>query len=109
MYIKLSNFFVSGYAWSGGGRRIIRVDVSVDNGKTWHVAHLMDPQNHSLNRQWSWTRWELNAPVDKGEVDVWVRAVDSSYNVQPETMADIWNLRGLMASGYHKIKVAVRS
>ena len=28
------------YAWSGGGKGIIRVDVSVDGGKTWHVANL---------------------------------------------------------------------
>ena len=28
---------VQGYAWSGGGRDIIRVDVSADGGKTWKV------------------------------------------------------------------------
>ena len=28
---------VKGYAWSGGGRDIIRVDVSADGGKTWKV------------------------------------------------------------------------
>jgi len=28
---------VKGYSWSGGGRGIIRVDVSADGGKTWKV------------------------------------------------------------------------
>ena len=27
-----------GYAWSGGGRDVIRVDVSLDDGKTWQVG-----------------------------------------------------------------------
>ena len=31
---------VKGYAWSGGGQGIIRVDVSADGGKTWHDAEL---------------------------------------------------------------------
>lgn len=96
-----------GYAWSGAGHGIIRVDVSLDQGKTWHVAQLLDPSK--LHRQWAWTRWQINLPVQDGtkEVEAWVRAVDSSYNVQPESMRDIWNLRGVLASGYHKIKVSV--
>jgi len=31
---------VCGYAWSGGGRGIIRVEVSTDGGKSWHLASL---------------------------------------------------------------------
>ena len=31
---------VQGYAWSGGGRGIIRVEVSADGGKTWTVQSL---------------------------------------------------------------------
>ena len=31
---------LKGYAWSGGGRGIIRVDVSIDGGKTWQCAEL---------------------------------------------------------------------
>lgn len=34
---------VHGYAWSGGGRGIVRVDVSADGGKTWQVASLNSP------------------------------------------------------------------
>ena len=97
-----------GYAWSGGGRGIVRVDVSVDLGKTWHVAELVDPVK--ISRQWAWTRWQTNLSVQPSnqQVEVWVRAVDSSYNTQPEGMEHIWNLRGLMAVGYHKIEVSVK-
>jgi sulfite oxidase len=31
---------VKGYAWSGGGKGIIRVDVSADGGKNWQSAAL---------------------------------------------------------------------
>jgi len=98
---------IIGYAWSGGGRSIARVDVSLDCGATWSVAELVDPPlSKGPSRQWAWTRWEAELPVKEGQVDVWVRAVDSGYNTQPETMEHIWNLRGLLAVGYHKIKVS---
>jgi hypothetical protein len=31
---------LKGVAWSGGGRKIERVDVSIDGGKTWTAAEL---------------------------------------------------------------------
>jgi sulfite oxidase len=34
---------VRGYAWSGGGKGIVRVDVSADGGKTWQTADLNAP------------------------------------------------------------------
>lgn len=36
------SFEVEGYAVSGGGREIIRVDVSFDGGKTWKEADLSE-------------------------------------------------------------------
>ena len=32
---------VRGYAFSGGGHAIVRVDVSADGGKTWQTAELI--------------------------------------------------------------------
>ena len=34
-----SQVLVSGYAWAGGGRRIVRVDLTGDGGQTWTEAH----------------------------------------------------------------------
>ena len=31
---------VRGYAYSGGGQAVIRVDVSIDGGETWTTAEL---------------------------------------------------------------------
>lgn len=111
-YIKVVNekVFVKGYAWSGGGQKIIRVDVSADKGKTWYVAHL--EQDDALPPQhWAWTLWELELPVDssKKTSEIWVKAVDSSYNTQPESFEYIWNLRGVLNNAYHKITINLKT
>jgi nitrate reductase (NAD(P)H) len=31
---------VTGYAYAGGGRKIIRVEISLDLGKTWRLAEI---------------------------------------------------------------------
>jgi len=108
---KDGNLRLRGYAWSGGGRAVVRVDVSIDQGKQWHTAQLIDDYTAtSLDRRWAWTRWQVNLQPDAaGEREVWVRAVDSSYNTQPEKMEHIWNLRGVMAVAFHKIKIFIQN
>ncbi|XP_047346838.1 sulfite oxidase, mitochondrial isoform X2 [Vespa velutina] len=106
--IKDGKIDVKGYAWSGGGRKIIRVDVTCDKGNTWHTADLIKQDlNAKEGRHWSWTLWSINLPVDTKlkEVEIWSKAVDSSYNVQPETVKNIWNLRGFLCNAYHRVKV----
>ncbi|KAA0708075.1 Sulfite oxidase, mitochondrial [Triplophysa tibetana] len=106
---------VKGYAWSGGGREVLRVDVSVDGGNTWHVAKLRTSDEHnpalppSPGRAWAWKLWEIDIPLpDKAqELQIVCKAVDSSYNVQPESSAPIWNLRGVLSNAWHRVKVKV--
>ncbi|XP_019867605.2 sulfite oxidase, mitochondrial isoform X2 [Aethina tumida] len=99
---------VKGYAWSGGGQKIVRVDVTGDQGKTWHVANLLQ-DSAQPPQHWSWTLWTVKIPVDKNTkmVELWAKAVDSSYNTQPETFENIWNLRGVLSNAYHRIRVKV--
>lgn len=56
---------IKGYAFSGGGRRITRVDVSIDGGKTWHPSELKhDPDSNNetnLYNTWCWSLWEVFA------------------------------------------------
>lgn len=101
---------VKGYAWSGGGRNIIRVDVSVDGGKTWTPAELNESgKRQRYNRAWAWTPWELDVEVPPGtaSLDISCKAVDSSYNVQPDTIAPIWNMRGVLNNAWHRVNVAI--
>lgn len=108
---------VTGYAWSGGGREVVRVDVSVDGGKTWEVAQLRSGESGEApepppppGRAWAWKLWEVTAPLppDAQELEILCKAVDSSYNVQPDTVLPIWNLRGLLNNAWHRVKVRVR-
>ncbi|KAF1336538.1 Sulfite oxidase, partial [Globisporangium splendens] len=99
---------VEGYAWSGGGRNIVRVDVSIDGGHTWTTAKLHEAaKRQRYNRAWAWTPWTLEIPVprDTNQVEIICKAVDSSYNVQPDTIAPIWNMRGMLNNAWHRVKV----
>lgn len=101
---------VKGYAWSGGGRNIIRVDVSADGGKTWNPAVLNESgRRQKYNRAWAWTPWELDVEVPPGtkSLEITCKAVDSSYNVQPDTIAPIWNMRGVLNNAWHRVDVEV--
>jgi len=60
---------ISGYAASGGGRGIERVDVSVDGGKTWMEAsrsqkrgiqYISDAANSD---KWAWVLFEVTADI----------------------------------------------
>ncbi|KAK0146010.1 Sulfite oxidase, mitochondrial [Merluccius polli] len=109
---------VRGYAWSGGGREVVRVDVSLDGGKTWQVAQLRSGEEEGEapapspppGRAWAWKLWELVAPLPPGvqEVEIMCKAVDSSYNMQPDSVAPIWNLRGVLSNAWHRVRVKVR-
>lgn len=100
---------VKGYAWSGGGHKIVRVDVTADSGETWHVANL-EEEEKSINptgRHWAWTLWTINIPIKNNvsDVEIWSKAVDSDYNVQPESFKNTWNLRGVLSHAYSKVKL----
>ncbi|XP_058488500.1 sulfite oxidase, mitochondrial [Solea solea] len=108
---------VQGYAWSGGGREVVRVDVSVDLGKTWQVAQLRTSDKGQERepspppgRAWAWKLWEVTVPIPPGakELEIICKAVDNSYNVQPDTVAPIWNLRGVLSNAWHRVTVKVR-
>mmetsp|Transcript_64961 Transcript_64961/g.104978 ORF Transcript_64961/g.104978 Transcript_64961/m.104978 type:complete len:650 (+) Transcript_64961:39-1988(+) len=106
---ELDDIEVKGFAWSGGGRGIIRVDVSIDNGETWITAELGAGKDQVPTRAWAWTFWEIEVPIPehmKGKnIHVLCRAVDSAYSTQPERPEPLWNLRGLNCNCWHRVVV----
>lgn len=108
---------IKGYAWSGGGREVVRVDVSIDGGNTWKIAQLKRSEKGGdggisppPGQAWAWKLWELTVPLpeDMKEMEIVCKAVDSSYNMQPDTILPIWNLRGVLSNAWHKVKVRIQ-
>jgi sulfite oxidase len=105
---------VKGYAWSGGGRGILRVDVSPDGGNTWTNARLKGPAEQPRNKVWAWTLWEAEVELPENlrrpgsQIDLVCRAVDSQYNIQPESAEKIWNLRGVLNNSWHRVPLTVQ-
>ncbi|TLS30119.1 hypothetical protein PpBr36_02820 [Pyricularia pennisetigena] len=107
-----------GYAYSGGGKHIIRVDVSVDGGSTWAQAELLDDcgpggTNCKGSKYWAWRRWRYVGSLpelhetqgDKKCTTVLVKATDSAYNTQPEQHTGIYNVRGNLATAWHRLLI----
>ncbi|CZR54858.1 related to nitrate reductase [NADPH] [Phialocephala subalpina] len=96
---------VEGYAYSGGGREIVRVDISTDGGKTWDQAELVDDQMNGA-KAWCWKRWRYSGlKRDSGKTSVLVKATDEAYNTQPESYDAIYNPRGNLATAWHRVEI----
>ena len=85
---------IRGLAWSGRGK-IKAVDVSVDGGKTWKEAKLLDPVFSKCL-----TRFVLPWEWDGKEALVMSRAMDETGYVQP-TLRQLREVRGTNGI-YHK-------
>ncbi|ETN39352.1 uncharacterized protein HMPREF1541_05575 [Cyphellophora europaea CBS 101466] len=99
---------VEGYALSGGGRRIVRVDVSADDGRSWNQADLL-PDEAEGTKSWAWTRWRYIVPKRLAGRQFVVKAVDDSNNVQPESYEAHYNFRGNLTNGWHRVPYKRRS
>lgn len=93
---------VKGYAFSGGGREIIRVDVSPDDGRTWMQAELLRDDAKGSKR-WAWKKWRLVIPRQLAGKTFVVKAVDDGYNTQPESHEPFYNFRGNLTTGWHRV------
>ncbi|WP_234679675.1 sulfite dehydrogenase [Bradyrhizobium monzae] len=78
---------ITGIAWSGHGK-IKRVEVSVDDGKSWQNAQLQEPV---LTR--ALTRFRLPWQWDGKPAVIQSRAIDETGYVQP-ALADLLAVRG---------------
>jgi sulfane dehydrogenase subunit SoxC len=85
---------IRGIAWSGRGK-IVRVEVSTDAGKSWHVAQLQEPvlsKAHTVFRLlWRW---------DGGETEIMSRAIDDTDYIQP-AFQQLVAARSRDMGGYH--------
>ncbi|KAJ4963638.1 hypothetical protein NE237_023577 [Protea cynaroides] len=97
-----------GYAYSGGGRKITRVEVTMDGGESWLVCHLdIKEKPNKYGKYWCWCFWSLEVEVLNllSAREIAVRAWDEALNTQPEKL--IWNLMGMMNNCWFRVKTNV--
>ncbi|KAF2237271.1 molybdopterin binding oxidoreductase [Viridothelium virens] len=110
---------LEGYAFSGGGREIVRVDISTDGGRTWQQAELLGESDGSGrdgkgdaarkgSKCWAWKRWKCDIPKMDAAIggEFVVKATDESYNTQPESYMATWNFRGNLTSAWQRVPYA---
>ena len=77
---------ISGLAWSGLGA-ITSVEVSLDDGQTWHQARVEQHGDRWLWRRWTFV-WRDARP---GNYRILARAFDEAGRMQPQTRANFQN------------------
>lgn len=113
-----------GYAYSGGGRKVTRVELSLDGGKTWPFPALIHrgepPTKYGMH--WAWVHWSVDialgdllaASIPEGVIlepgetatpEIALRAADASMNYQPGNIT--WSLLGMMGNQHYRVKMHV--
>lgn len=93
---------ISGYAVATS-RRIVRVDVSADEGRSWRQAELQTDASSS----WAWTLWQTEIDLPEGDHVLAVRAWDEAGQTQPNKPDEIWNYKGYLCTAWHRVSVSV--
>ncbi|KAG5462850.1 MAG: Oxidoreductase, molybdopterin-binding domain-containing protein [Olpidium bornovanus] len=92
---------LQGYAYDGGGRRITRVELSLDDGQTWLLCDHQYPDGYHPRhgkRWWVMCKWSYSVEMYKLAIakEIIVRAWNISHNTQPERRT-WWAKRGTVS------------
>lgn len=116
------SYTIKGYAYSGGMRRVTRVEVSFDKGCSWHLSDISYPEDRyreterdelyggRLDMQYRdacycWCFWSLKTRVGTiaAAEDIVVRAMDDSMSIQPRDT--YWSVLGMMHNAWFRIAI----
>lgn len=101
-----STYKICGYAYTGGGRKISRVEVTTNEGVHWELAEIdrkERPTEYGMYWCWIWWEYEIKVSDFLGCKEVWCRAWDESNNPQPTNPT--WNLMGMGNNQVFRVKV----
>jgi len=93
---------IQGYAITGQGAPIERVELSIDKGMTWHPTTIV-----SRADPWAWCLWETTLDLAPGDYQLIVRAWDADGHTQPEDMGPLWNFKGYANNAWHRVNIHV--
>jgi len=94
---------ISGYAITGEGYLVERVELSIDGGATWTETSFL-----ARAHPWAWRFWSATLDLRPGHYQIMVRAWDSSGRTQPEEMGQVWNWKGYLNHAWHRVNVFVK-
>ena len=91
---------IQGVAW-GGEAKVVKVEVSLDEGKAWELARLVGEDQPYAWRQWQYI-WKAQTA---GTFTILCRATDARGDVQPAMSP--WNPSGFLWNGWDRVSVTV--
>ena len=103
---------ISGYAYTGGGNKIIRAEISLDSGKSWEITELSRPEDEiaearGTDKHWCWAWWEtevdMSRLLNRDCEEICCRAWDSNQNCQPVQLT--WTVMGMLNNPIYRIKI----
>jgi nitrate reductase (NAD(P)H) len=97
-----------GYAYDGGGRKITRVEVTLDDGETWRQCCVVYPKDYAPEKGSRWyvmCTWRFSIAIWEmaSAKSISVRAWNQSANTQPEKHT--WNILGMMNNAWYKVHI----
>ncbi|KAK0671086.1 hypothetical protein QBC41DRAFT_271103 [Cercophora samala] len=119
-----ATYELKGYAYAGGGRRVTRMEISLDQGKTWLLGNISYPEDlyrtetesriyggrldlsqNGRDASFCWCFWSLVLPVSTlaSASDIVVRAMDEAMMVQPRDM--YWSVLGMMNNSWFRVVI----
>ncbi|KAK4644379.1 hypothetical protein QC761_304260 [Podospora bellae-mahoneyi] len=119
-----ATYELKGYAYAGGGKRVTRMEISLDQGKTWLLGNISYPEDlyrtetesriyggrldlsqNGRDASFCWCFWSLALPVGTlaGASDIVVRAMDEAMMVQPRDM--YWSVLGMMNNPWFRVVI----
>ncbi|HKD92313.1 MAG TPA: sulfite oxidase [Terriglobales bacterium] len=91
---------IQGAAWAGE-YDVSKVEVSTDEGKTWHTARM-----HAEQAKYCWRLWNFSwTPPEPGDYVLMSRATDSAGHLQP--MEQSWNPSGYLWNAVDRVRLHV--
>lgn len=101
-------FEIGGYAHTGGGRMVTRVEITFDGGETWDVCKIDRKERpNPYGMYWCWIWWSYSVEVSNllDCKEIWCRAWDGANNPQP--IEPTWTLMGQNANHVFRVKIHV--
>ena len=98
--VRVGPVTIQGVAWSGEGK-VVKVEVSIDEGKTWEAARFIGEEQPYAWRQWQLV-WKAKTA---GAFTILCRATDARGETQPATTC--WNPSGFLWNGWDRVTMTV--